>query len=420
MTGIVAVDIAIGLIFVFLLYSLLASILQEIIATFLGLRARNLKKAIGRMLQDEEKNSKTKAQTLGKALTKKMSLSDFDKKHTLLKAFYDQPVIKYLASGKLFSKPSYIGGKDFSTALIKILKKHESEIKDVDKRIEEAIQKSELIDEETRAHLMALWENAEKNVEKFKLSLEGWFDSTMERAAGWYKRSTQLSLLIIGFVIAAVFHVSTLEIVNVLSNDQAIRGEMVQLAVSATESQDFKATIDKLRNKDSVELDSLGLDQIESRLDSLFGVYGTLKLEAEKANHVMGYSVPDSLGIIGEKIKTNELDSITKTLTPDERIIGDYRVRFSNIFLAKETSKFYQIKNANKDKKDKQPAYYASLNRWNFFWHHIWGYLITALAISLGAPFWFDLLSKLVKVRTSIQKIAGGGQAQQNPQTGQR
>ena len=30
---------------------------------------------------------------------------------------------------------------------------------------------------------------------------------------------------------------------------------------------------------------------------------------------------------------------------------------------------------------------------------NILGWLITALAVSLGAPFWFDLLNRLVKLR---------------------
>ena len=42
-------------------------------------------------------------------------------------------------------------------------------------------------------------------------------------------------------------------------------------------------------------------------------------------------------------------------------------------------------------------------NSWDDFWgsffYNIIGCLATALAISLGAPFWFDLLSKLVKLR---------------------
>jgi hypothetical protein len=33
------------------------------------------------------------------------------------------------------------------------------------------------------------------------------------------------------------------------------------------------------------------------------------------------------------------------------------------------------------------------------------GYLLTALAASLGAPFWFDLLKKLVKIRSAIRPV---------------
>jgi hypothetical protein len=48
----VALDVVIGLIFIFLLYSLLATIIQECIATQLGFRAKVLEKAILRMLED--------------------------------------------------------------------------------------------------------------------------------------------------------------------------------------------------------------------------------------------------------------------------------------------------------------------------------------------------------------------------------
>jgi hypothetical protein len=38
----------------------------------------------------------------------------------------------------------------------------------------------------------------------------------------------------------------------------------------------------------------------------------------------------------------------------------------------------------------------------NFRWYSVFGWLITALAISLGAPFWFDLLNRLMKLRNSV------------------
>jgi hypothetical protein len=36
-----------------------------------------------------------------------------------------------------------------------------------------------------------------------------------------------------------------------------------------------------------------------------------------------------------------------------------------------------------------------------FSYDYFLGFLMTALALSLGAPFWFDLLNKLVKIRSS-------------------
>jgi hypothetical protein len=38
-------------------------------------------------------------------------------------------------------------------------------------------------------------------------------------------------------------------------------------------------------------------------------------------------------------------------------------------------------------------------------WETILGWIITALAIMLGAPFWFDLLSRLIKIRGTGTKI---------------
>ena len=49
----VALNVVIGLVFIFLLYSLLATILSEL-ASWLGLRARNVKEAIDRMLNDHK------------------------------------------------------------------------------------------------------------------------------------------------------------------------------------------------------------------------------------------------------------------------------------------------------------------------------------------------------------------------------
>ena len=39
-----------------------------------------------------------------------------------------------------------------------------------------------------------------------------------------------------------------------------------------------------------------------------------------------------------------------------------------------------------------------------WLWHHFFGFLMTGLAASLGAPFWFDLLNKIVNLRNTGTK----------------
>jgi hypothetical protein len=34
---------------------------------------------------------------------------------------------------------------------------------------------------------------------------------------------------------------------------------------------------------------------------------------------------------------------------------------------------------------------------------HLLGWLITAFAVSLGAPFWFDLLNKIMVIRSTVK-----------------
>ena len=48
-----------------------------------------------------------------------------------------------------------------------------------------------------RAILLAI-DTAEGDLQKAQANLEAWYDSTMDRVSGWYKRSTQWILFAIG------------------------------------------------------------------------------------------------------------------------------------------------------------------------------------------------------------------------------
>src|SRR5688572_2744548 len=107
MTGSVALDVVIGLVFVYSLYSLLTTTLVEMIASVIRLRSTFLERGIKRMLNDENGNTDKENQT------------------DLASEFYKQPLIKYLGSNSFFGwikKPSYLSAQNFTKALLEIMK----------------------------------------------------------------------------------------------------------------------------------------------------------------------------------------------------------------------------------------------------------------------------------------------------------
>lgn len=339
MFGSIILDIVIGLVFIFLIYSLLATIINEIIATFLGLRARNLRTAIWRMLENnppskKEMNQKEKLyQYLKDSWNFFMGIFS-PKKGKLLKEFYNQPTIKYLANSWFFSKPSYINPSDFSKSILDILKSEGEGTKDLDKiknaltqpsgkidlfkaieklinegrttdeaqivsAIKQVVQQKhkniKLFDGDTRDHVLSLLNDAQDDLVKFKIYLEYWFDNTMDRAVGWYKRKTQLNLLIIGFIIASIFNINIIEIAGKLSKDKDARDQMVQMATSYVENNpNIIQNLDSLAKTDSL---------YRQKIDTLLAIRKDLEKDINDANELLALSRPPDLIKVEKKIR---------------------------------------------------------------------------------------------------------------------
>ena len=123
----VALDVVTGLVFIYLLYSLLTTTINEAIASTLNLRAQKLEKAITRMLDDGVMHHHNFWSFIGDfimGIVKKIwdfiLLFSFKKRArtknpgSLVESFYNHPGIKYLGENKIFNKPSYISHEFFS------------------------------------------------------------------------------------------------------------------------------------------------------------------------------------------------------------------------------------------------------------------------------------------------------------------
>lgn len=212
-------DVAIGLILIYLVLGLLASEIQELIATVLEWRAKHLRESIVNLLQGE--------------LTEELY------KTPLLKSLNQKRSQKSQSVG-----PSYLPAEVFSTALLEILKdkslidKYKFDIGAIETLDEfiENVENSQL-SEELKYNLAALArkaklkaKNTSEQVQQLQTEIANWFDSSMERVSGVYTRNAKGVALLIGLVLALMANADTVYIVKSLANEQTIRSTVTQVA----------------------------------------------------------------------------------------------------------------------------------------------------------------------------------------------
>lgn len=227
-----ALDVGIGLIFLYLLLALLVTTLQELVATLLSLRAKHLFDAIQGMFRDD-----------GAA--------------TLVQKLYDHPLIKNLseAAGSVgltarksllgSGLPSYIPSKTFAIALLDVLKGEDlGKAVGADDALARIRSLIASVEQPTIKHtLQLLLEDAERveqdvnqRAKVFSERVEGWFNDRMARASGWYKRKAQAISFALALVVSVVCNASTFKVADRLWHDSSLR------AAVAASAQAFKDT----------------------------------------------------------------------------------------------------------------------------------------------------------------------------------
>jgi len=396
--------------------------------------------------------------------------------------FYVHPLIKYLGEDNFYSKPAYISAQNFSKVVIDLLKGfgqvNTNDVQTINNSINNGtifkipvdisndignpavkaiIQQGNgglinaldtvQINTDTALFLRSLWLESGADPEKFRSKLEDWFNDTMERCSGWYKRYTRLVLFIVGFVIAVAFNVDTIAINRILSKDDSARDQLVQMAIS--KQQQYGEIIKNFDTQKNTTKDTIQTNALKAADSSYKQTYQLLSNDANAANTILGLGRPwsDSLKMCKDSIIRNlkiknlkcSIDSIDKItselalkLTSNKsNTIGLLRkkkpidsIRFNNDTANIIASKI-RIANTNsaslKEEYNRlvfineRCAYIQAYvgNRWfvyapnqNGNCETFFGWLITAFALCLGAPFWFDLLNKLISLRGAGTKIS--------------
>jgi hypothetical protein len=366
-SGLPELDAAIGLAFMFFLLAVATSSINELIASFLGWRAKTLEDGIRRLLQDPAVQRTFKdslaaligrlpktvtdgqAQKKLQAIQVRSSDADLgDLTTTLFENWRIQALVRDPSSNsRRRRRPSYLAPEALSRALVEHLamlggtaetkatkdastarppavaleatqaaagapaKPEQTLWQQADDELFAAIDKG--IDKikggspALSAALAKALREPEAKVEAFRVTVEGYFNDTMARASGWYKRKVQWVLLILAVVLAVGLNINTVHVASRLWKEPALR--------SAVATQATKA---------AAETTAPTAQQAADDVDAVHQL--NLPVGWGKANRPTGFN-----GVVGAIV----------------------------------------------------------------------GWLIAIAAISLGAPFWFDLLSRLARLRGS-------------------
>ncbi len=305
MFGSSTIDIAIGIVFVFLMLSLIGSTVNEIIFSFLNMRGKELLRGLKTLLDDDDATG-------------------------LVKRLYNHGQVFGLFEGAFDPKkpgklPSYIPPQNFVRAFLDIIPDaaHLSPAGDVQKdvpAIVSALRTAALklaADQKTEKvgkPLVSMIDAAGNDPAKLEKSIGDWYNSAMDRVSGWYKYQTQWALFAIGLVIAVVLNANSIAIVKQLSIDSTLRQSIVAAAQSAKQP------------------DGTGGQPIKDQIQQA----------QDQVSKISNLGIP--LGL-------------------DQKQLAD-------------------------------PTAWPQM---------LLGWLLTAIAVSLGAPFWFDILNKFMVVRSTVK-----------------
>jgi len=282
--GSAILEVIIGLAFVYFLFSLITSALNEWIAGILQLRSKTLREGILNLLDDPNAQG-------------------------LAQDFFSHPLVRGLCRQGQNNLPSYIPSRTFARTLIDLvapvslesgprdwvatyetISKKLADLNEDDglgrtlriligeagidvHKIKETAQtlnnlqatRQQLLDYVNQASVeFADIEKATQALERLKdievtlkraeeeaiatlhqaqLNVETYFNESMDRVSGWYKRQVQIILIVIASTLVLIFNVDSIAITNNLVTDPTVRSSVVALAQGYT-SQSTEGRVD--------------------------------------------------------------------------------------------------------------------------------------------------------------------------------
>jgi hypothetical protein len=224
--------------------------------------------------------------------------------------------------------------------------------------------------------LLALIDAAGDNAQQVRENIEGWFNSTMDRVSGWYRRRTQMWIVVFGFVLAALLNADTIAIFRYLSVNEKAREALVKKAEQTL--VDESSAVEAIRKK-------------EGGTDVGSGTATTPGSATTQAPR------PTTTTTVEKTIPAKGLQSNTSTTIGSSSSVPPAKPKSEE---QKLKERYEQINALGVPLGWKKADCDMEFSDWL---SRILGILLTTTAIALGAPFWFDLLNMFMNVRSAMK-----------------
>ena len=384
MLGSDVLDVAIGLAFLFFIASLAITAAREWIEGMLQMRAVHLERGVREILRDKDGKGAA-SWVYAHPQVSALFRGDYDPGRQLAAGWFDGKIERLLGKWTprwLFPKdewqkltarsnlPAYIPTRNFAMAILDLAARGPASVApvaadtgpgaaiDLGPVTFASVREGAIENFKGNPYLQRLVLNsldtAKGDLDVARTNLEKVFDSAMDRVSGWYRKETQTILFWLGLVVAVGLNIDTIHVASELYRNGALRAVVVAEAQGTADRVNRAAVATTPAATPTTPVPAPADPDFRRAL----ACTGDAKaVETCIHTRLQGFGYP-----VGWKRAQIEWGSPIGLTVP----VG---VDF------------------------KGEAGWASVPGW----------ILTALALMLGAPFWFDVLNKLIVIRSTVK-----------------
>jgi hypothetical protein len=352
-------ETGISLVLIFFIFSTITYIIQEMIAANLKYRSKMLWKSMSQLFDGFQLEGRWK---LMRALpTGKTPATD---------EFYDHAQILSLHKN-LKTQPNYIPAANFALAVMDMVAAKTSANQN---NLFTDFQSGLKTLEKSNGNLYKVLKNlldTSSNIKELQEKIESWFNGYMQRVTGWYESHTVVTVRLIAVALTLIFNINVIKIAKTIYHNGQLRSSMVAMAEGIVDNpQPITQFYTNTFTKENADKDSAFKKRIaDAGTDT--PLIKSIQKERDSVMAALAKTYTDK-NISAIKSLTNQLDS---TKLP----LGWKNDAWKKDVLGGK----------------------KGCDAFIYFLIALMGWIIGAGCISMGAPFWFDMLNKLVNVRRS-------------------